>query len=265
MPDGGAFDGPLGVVSAFAAVDALRAQGFQPKRPIAVANFVDEEGARFGIACAGSRLITGALDADRARSLTDGDGVTMAEAQRARRARTRTTSARTPRRWPASARSSNCTSSRAAAWSTWTRPSPSPTASGRTAGGASSCPAGPTTPARPASRTGTTRCSPTPARSCWPAPSATRHGALATCGKVRVEPNGVNAIPSHVTAWLDARGPDPAGVERVVAELAELTRGHGGTIERESWTASTTFDPQLRDELAGLLGRRARAGHRRRP
>ena len=43
-------------------------------------------------------------------------------------------------------------------------------------------------------------------------------------------------------------------MERVVAELADLTRGHGGTMERESWTASTAFDPQLRDELAGLLG-----------
>ena len=48
-------------------VDALRADGFRPARPIGVANFADEEGARFGIACAGSRLITGALDADRAR------------------------------------------------------------------------------------------------------------------------------------------------------------------------------------------------------
>ena len=80
VPDGGAFDGPLGVVSSFAALDALRAQGFQPTRPIAIANFGDEEGARFGIACAGSRLITGALPADRARGLTDADGTSMAEA-----------------------------------------------------------------------------------------------------------------------------------------------------------------------------------------
>src|SRR5690348_1221112 len=48
VPDGGAFDGPLGVVSSFAALDLLREQGFTPDRPIAVANFGDEEGARFG-------------------------------------------------------------------------------------------------------------------------------------------------------------------------------------------------------------------------
>src|SRR3712207_4012842 len=42
----------------------------------------DEEGARFGVACAGSKLLTGALDADRARALTDADGTSMAEAMR---------------------------------------------------------------------------------------------------------------------------------------------------------------------------------------
>jgi N-carbamoyl-L-amino-acid hydrolase len=56
VPDGGAFDGPLGVISAFAAIDELRAEGFAPARPVGVVNFGDEEGARFGVACAGSRL-----------------------------------------------------------------------------------------------------------------------------------------------------------------------------------------------------------------
>src|SRR5689334_12055538 len=82
VPDGGAFDGPLGVVSALAAVDVLRAHGGRPARPVGIAVFGDEEGARFGVACAGSRLLTGALSADRARGLTDGDGVPMAEALR---------------------------------------------------------------------------------------------------------------------------------------------------------------------------------------
>src|SRR5690606_3864903 len=61
VPDGGAYDGPLGVVSALAAVDSLREQGVRPTRPLAVVNFADEEGARFGVACAGSRVITGAM------------------------------------------------------------------------------------------------------------------------------------------------------------------------------------------------------------
>ncbi len=79
MPDGGAFDGPLGVVSSFAAFDRLRADGFTPTRPIVVASFADEEGARFGIACAGSQLATGALAPEQALALKDRDGLTMAE------------------------------------------------------------------------------------------------------------------------------------------------------------------------------------------
>ncbi|HEY6810966.1 MAG TPA: M20/M25/M40 family metallo-hydrolase, partial [Propionibacteriaceae bacterium] len=83
VPDGGAFDGPLGVVSALLAVDRLRADGLTPRRPIGVVNFLDEEGARFGVSCAGSRMITGVLSPDRALALRDADGVTMAEAMRA--------------------------------------------------------------------------------------------------------------------------------------------------------------------------------------
>src|SRR3954471_8387306 len=78
VPDGGAYDGPLGVVSAFAAVDALRADGISPEHPVAVVNFTDEEGARFGIACTGSRLLTGAMSPERALALRDVDGVDLA-------------------------------------------------------------------------------------------------------------------------------------------------------------------------------------------
>lgn len=44
VADGGAFDGPLGVVSALAALDALRDNGFTPRMPLGIANFADEEG-----------------------------------------------------------------------------------------------------------------------------------------------------------------------------------------------------------------------------
>jgi beta-ureidopropionase / N-carbamoyl-L-amino-acid hydrolase len=44
VPHGGGYDGPLGVVSGFLAVDALRERGFRPGRPVGVAAFVDEEG-----------------------------------------------------------------------------------------------------------------------------------------------------------------------------------------------------------------------------
>ena len=46
--DGGAYDGPLGVVSALAAVDVLRSRGFAPARPLGVSVFVEEEGRGSG-------------------------------------------------------------------------------------------------------------------------------------------------------------------------------------------------------------------------
>ena len=113
VPGGGAFDGPLGVASAFLAVDALRAAGVVPTRSLAIINFFEEEGARFGLACLGSRLMTGVADPDRARSLTDDDGLEPRGCPGRLPAWTRGCSASTLRRPTASACSSNCTSSRA--------------------------------------------------------------------------------------------------------------------------------------------------------
>ncbi|WP_121257333.1 allantoate amidohydrolase [Nocardioides ferulae] len=78
VPGGGAYDGPLGIASALVAFDQLVARGVGG-RPRAIAVFPEEEGSRFGVACLGSRLLTGALDPDRARSLVDSEGTTLAE------------------------------------------------------------------------------------------------------------------------------------------------------------------------------------------
>ena len=47
---------------AFAALDVLRAQRVHAAGRSPSCDFADEEGARFGVACVGSRLLTGALD-----------------------------------------------------------------------------------------------------------------------------------------------------------------------------------------------------------
>jgi N-carbamoyl-L-amino-acid hydrolase len=75
--DGGAYDGPLGVASSLAAVDVLRDRGFTPRRPIAIGVFADEEGSRFGIGCLGSQLATGLLTAEDARLMRDRDGLLL--------------------------------------------------------------------------------------------------------------------------------------------------------------------------------------------
>jgi N-carbamoyl-L-amino-acid hydrolase len=78
---------------------------------------------------------------------------------------------------------------------------------------------------------------------------AVKHGVLATCGKVVVEPNGVNAIPSRVTGWLDARGAEPAAVHALIGEF-----GANVALVEESWTDRTVFDNLLTGRLVELLG-----------
>ena len=81
--------------------------------------------------------------------------------------------------------------------------------------------------------------------------SAGANGCVATVGKVRVEPNGVNAIPSRVTAWLDARGPDEAGVRAVVKAASGES---GGVVVEESWSPEVIFDEPLAHRFSRLLG-----------
>ena len=253
VPDGGAFDGPLGVVSALAAVDALRHRGFTPARPLGVALFGDEEGARFGVACAGSRLLTGALTADRARGLTDADGVSMAEAL--------TRAGRDPGRLGRDEETLRRVGTFVELH----------VEQGRgldrldraVAVGSGIWPHGRWRIELPgeANHAGTTALDDRhdsmiafasavlAARG-----SATWHDALATCGKVVVAPNGVNAIPSRVTAWLDARAPRADAVRAVVEEVAGVVQVHGGTVTEESWTDRTAFDAGLAQRLAALLG-----------
>ena len=71
------------MASALAAVSRLRAARERPPRPCAVVAFAEEEGARFGRACLGSRLAAGQADPAAVREYRDAAGVTFAEAARA--------------------------------------------------------------------------------------------------------------------------------------------------------------------------------------
>ncbi len=72
QPDGGAYDGALGVVCALEAAAAILESGVERRRPLAVVSFVDEEGARFRTACFASLAITGRLDIDEALAAMGG-------------------------------------------------------------------------------------------------------------------------------------------------------------------------------------------------
>jgi allantoate deiminase len=80
---GGRFDGALGVVAAIAALSALKQRFGTPERTIAAISLVEEESSRFASANIwGSRAIIGRVGAEEPGRLRGYDGVTMAEAMR---------------------------------------------------------------------------------------------------------------------------------------------------------------------------------------
>ncbi len=256
VPGGGAFDGPLGIVSAFAAVDELRRRGFTPAKPIGIAAFAEEEGARFGVACLGSRLLSGAIDPARARALTDGDGHTFAEVMH------------------------NAGFDPDAI-------GPDEDLLGRIScyvelhveqGRALDAPVGIASAIVPHGRwrfdftgegnhAGTTLLAdrrdpmlPFARMVIAAREAAERNGTVATVGKVGVVPGGVNAIASSVTAWLDARGPEDERVRRTVREIDEAARvaarPHRVSVDlaEESYTEIVDFNRALRDRVGAALG-----------
>jgi len=250
VPDGGAFDGPLGVVSGFAAVDLLRERGVVPTRPLALVSFTDEEGARFGVPCAGSRLMTGDLDPDRARSLRDTDGATMADAMRG------------AGHDPVHLGRDDETLAGVGTFVELHVEQGRALVQGSAAVGVAS---GIRAHGRwrldlhgRADHAGTTRLADRDdpmlrlaATVLAARESAERHAALATIGKVHVEPGGTNAIPSLVRAWLDARGENEADVRAVVAAVGAAA---GAEPIEESWSPEVIFGQPLQDRIAGLLG-----------
>lgn len=253
--DGGAFDGPLGVVSGFAALDRLRERGFAPTRPVGIGAFVEEEGSRFGLACLGSRLVTGATSWEHARGLRDRTGVLLGDVLGEQ--------GLGPDHDP-----------------TW--PDLHETVGqfvelhveqgrdlvdrGQAIGvGSEIWPHG-----RyrfdfvgEANHAGTTRMEDrhdpmlTYAMTALAANKQARLvSQRATFGRLEVAPNGTNAVPSRVTAWLDARCEDDLALSQLVAAIerqaAERAERDGTTliVTAESVSTAVSFTPELARQIA---------------
>ena len=261
VPDGGAFDGPLGVVSAFVAIDLLAEAGQAPVKPVGVVAFTEEEGARFGVSCLGSRLLTGAIAPEAARGLTDSDGVNLAAAMADAGLDPAAIGPDSERIAGIDAfielhveQGSALAGMGAAvgvAESIWPHGRWRIDFTGR------------------ADHAGTTKLTdrhdpmlPYAATVLAARTVATELGARATFGKVHAEPGAANAISAEVHAWLDARAPDEETLKEMVGQLtavAELSgKGHGVSVSSrcESLTPIVDFDRDLRDRLVSALARR---------
>ncbi len=256
VPDGGAFDGPLGVVSGFAALDALLAEGVTPTRPVALAAFTEEEGARFGLPCLGSRLATGASTPDDVLGRRDREGVTLAEALRS------------------VGRSPDALG-------------PDPETLDRIGcfvelhveqGRALDVPVGAASAIIPhgrwrfdftgrADHAGTTRLVdrrdpmlPFALTALAAREAAARHDAVATMGRIESLPGATNAVPSSVRAWLDARATGESAVDAVLADVTRAAEEagslHGVAVEltQESRSPAVEFPTSVLDWFSRELG-----------
>ncbi|MFB9375965.1 allantoate amidohydrolase [Kineococcus gynurae] len=259
VPGGGAYDGPLGLASALRSLDLLREREIDPVRPLGLAVFPEEEGSRFGVACLGSRLLTGAIDPERARSLTDPDGRSFADAARGagidprHLGRDDETLSRIGRfvelhveqgrglvdreapvavatsilghgRWRVSVHGQG---NHAGTTLLADRRDPMVTAAGVVL--------------------------------AVRRVAAAHPGARATVGRLVPVPGGTNVIASRVDLWLDVRHAEDAVTAAVVAEItrrAQVVAGEEGCsveVREESSSPTVDFDPALRDRLGAVL------------
>ena len=260
VPGGGAFDGPLGVVSALAAVDLLQAKGFTPRRPLAVVVFAEEEGGRFGVPCLGSRLLAGTIDPDKARNLRDPDGTSFAEVMASAGMRPEHVG-RDEEALRRIGKFVELHVEQGRGLVDLDRPvavASSILAHGRWRFSFSG----------QGNHAGATlisdRSDPMlPAAQFVLAARRTASGvedARATVGRLVPNPGGTNVIASTVDLWLDARSPTDAATRAVVGELTDLAtrfaeeEGCAVDVTEESYGDTVHFQPQLRDELSELLG-----------
>lgn len=78
----GQYDGIAGVVTAMLVAERLTQEAVTTRHPIRFVAFATEEGARFGQACIGSRLVTGRTSVQDLQRLKDSDGVSAYQAMK---------------------------------------------------------------------------------------------------------------------------------------------------------------------------------------
>ncbi|GAA5188935.1 allantoate amidohydrolase [Arthrobacter gyeryongensis] len=259
VPGGGAFDGPLGVASALAAVDVLVSRGLEPGRSVAITVFPEEEGSRFGVACLGSRLLTGAIDVDKALNLRDVDGNTFADIARS--------NGLDPRHVgpdpEAMARIGDFVELHVEQGKGLGRSGPA------IAVGSSILGHGrwKLSVSGQGNHAGTTlmadRADPMVAAAqivvAVRDTAAKQPDARATVGRLTPVPGGTNVIASRVDLWLDARHPDDAVtaqlIESIYRAAREIAAGEGCTVSltEESYSDTVHFDPELSRRIGELL------------
>jgi len=255
---GGAYDGALGVVGGLVAVAELARRGVAPRRPVAVVAFADEEGGRFGTATFGSRVLAGALDPAEVLDRTDQAGVSLAKAVQDAGLDPRSLGP-DPDRLASLAAFVELHVEQGRGLADHDAPVGLGTAiwpHGRWR----------LTLTGEANHAGTTRLKDRrdpmlglAAATLAARAAAAELGAVATIGRVMVEPNSTNSVPGRVIAWLDARAERDQVLDWLLTAfetaVGDAAGRHGleAELAGESRSPAVAFDRDLAAKVAGCL------------
>ncbi len=261
VPQGGIFDGALGVVAAIECAQVLHDAGRPLQHSLVVMAFADEEGHAFGVGTMSSRALVGELGRSRLAQLRDGTGRSVDEYLRARAHGL--PAARVPAEVDAYVE-------------LHIEQGPVLEQMGRTVAAVESITGilrAPVVIEGRAAHAGTT---PMPARAdalvgAADLVLAVRELALAesgravgTIGRVHVQPGATNVIPGRVDLTVELRSPEAKVLETLrgaVEDRAQKIAGlHGLKMAWGRWDRSppVPLDPRVRDAVVGAI---ERCGH----
>lgn len=260
VPNGGNFDGPLGVLSALEVAEAWKELGFVPEKPYEVVIFSDEEGSRFNSGLTGSRAMTGNMTDMEMKQLRDYDGKDLAQvlesygsSLEAFRESTRDLSelelfaeVHIEQGKILEQKDQPVGIVSGIAGPAWMEVK----FSGQ-AGHAGNTPMAGRTDSLVAAGEFVSRLP--------ELPQAISETAVATVGKLDVSPNGINVIPEQVVLHVDARDihkePRDLLVERIRSLASEVAEKHRVTVSMQQNTSITPVPiaDELQHELAELL------------
>lgn len=257
VPEGGIFDGPLGVYAALEAVRAIQDADLEPRRPVTVVCFTEEEGATYGDGLVGSTAAVGERSVAETLATTNDEGETLGEALS--RIGYRGDGLIDPATWNAfyelHVEQDTKLESRGAEVGVVT-----------TITGITHCE---TTILGEANHAGATEMSDrTDAlaaaselvldveRAATDVTETTSPSAVGTVGSLSVSPNATNVVPGRVEARLDVRDVDIESIETIVGAVRDSL----GRLERERGV-ETAFERSLDVEPTPMSDRLRRTAH----
>jgi len=247
QPDGGAYDGALGVVAALEAAATLLEEGVPRRHPLAVVAFVDEEGARFRTPTFASLAITGRLDIDHVLDVM-GDAPAIYGVTRDSLASSRKQLERVRCFFEVHVEQGRALVDRDLALGIADVLAPRQRWRVEFEG--------------EANHAGTTAMA---GRRDALLPAArfvlavdevarARPGAVGTVGRMEISPGSTNSVPGRVAASLDIRALEPGTVDEMLEELR--ARFPDAIFGREAANQGAAFDRRLRERLASAAEQR---------